>query len=150
MPNKSTECLEKTELKLNSDPCHLSEARSYVADKASKCHFTEQDVFDIKLAVGEALANAIEHGSPDGSKNTIKVTCFCNKTDLKIAVSDQGSFKKVLPGGNSRDVDYRGRGILLMLALMDKVSIDESENGTTVNLTKKYHDERSNCSPEGC
>ena len=145
MLNKFADCLEKTEVKFNSEPSNLAEARKYVADKAACCHFNDQEIFDIKLAVGEALANAVEHGSPKGSRNEITVTCYCNKNDLMIAVSDQGSFRKILPVGNSNDVDYRGRGILLMLALMDKVSIDESENGTTVYLTKRYHSANDEC-----
>lgn len=138
VPDVANSCYQLKTFRFNSDPVNLGKARSFVADVALRCKFSEQEIFDIKLAVGEALANAIEHGSPEGPKNVITVTCHCNEDDLLIKVTDQGSFKRMLPLGTNSEADFRGRGVLLMLALMDKVSIDESENGTTVYLTKKY------------
>ena len=58
-----------------------------------------------------------------------------------MKVADEGVFKNSLPGPGEV-ANYRGHGILLMLALMDKVTIDESPRGTTVHLTKNYMQNR--------
>ncbi len=59
-------CVKRQELKICGHPKHLAEARAFVAGIAKCCNFDEAEIFDIKLAAGEALANAIEHGSPRG------------------------------------------------------------------------------------
>lgn len=139
MTKVAKNCVTKHELKISGHPRHLAEGRAFVAGVARRCRFNETEIFDIKLAVGEALANAIEHGSPRGAQDTITIDCYCNHKDLKITVKDQGTYMGILPNIQNMELDYRGRGILLMLALMDKVSIDELENGTAVSLTKKHH-----------
>ena len=139
MTKTSKDCATKSELKVSSHPKHLAEGRAFVTKIAKRCHFNEEEIYDIKLAAGEALATAIEHGSPRGVQDTITISCYCNHKDLMIVITDQGTYMGVLPNIQNMELDYRGRGILLMLALMDKVSIDELENGTAVSLTKKHH-----------
>lgn len=132
------ECFRKQEYKFSALTGNISQARKFAAKVASTCNFTDQDIFDIKLAVGEAVANAIEHGSPLGESNEINIICHCHGDNFIVGIRDQGKFKKKLPINDNDDVNFRGRGILIMLALMDKVSIDESKHGTTVYLQKKY------------
>lgn len=91
----------------------------------------------MQVAVGEAVANAIEHGSPLGEENDIKIICYQGEEALKIEITDQGEFKKAVPRPD-KQLNYRGHGVLLMLALMDKVIIDESRYGTKVTLIKRY------------
>ena len=118
---------------------NLARLRHFVKDFASLCGFSSADVYDIVLAVGEAISNAVEHGSPGGEKSAIVVTCGCHDDDLVVQVSDEGVFQRQMPELETEpDASYRGRGIFLMLALMDKVSIDESKKGTTVFLSKRF------------
>ncbi len=131
-------------LTFNSDTKNLAKARDFVANVARNFNFSEQDLFDIKVAVGEACANSIEHGSPRGKDSLVTVTCYCKKHNLVIEISDEGRFKRNLPSSNVGERDYRGRGILLMLALMDRVSIDETEKGTKVKLTKHFQSSNKN------
>lgn len=115
----------------------LARVRSFAADIAARLGFTGHDIYDIKVAVGEAIANAIEHGSPRGEENHAKITCLFDKGVLTIKIIDEGIFRRAIPSPDDT-VNYRGHGILLMLALMDRVTIDESPNGTTVSLTKIF------------
>lgn len=131
------ECSRLHELKVQSQGANLAKVRNFVADVAKDCGFDDSVIYDIKVAVGEAIANAMEHGSPLGEANHVMVTCRCDGDNLNIKVSDEGVFKRAFPVPEEA-VSYRGHGILLMLALMDKVSIDESANGTTVSLTKNF------------
>lgn len=115
---------------------NLSVVREQVKEIVGHCSFLEKDLFELLLAVGEAVANAIEHGSPQRSENTIVVTVNCDSALMKINVVDQGNFIRRVQISDD-NLDFRGRGIPLMLALMDKVVIDESETGTRVVLEKK-------------
>lgn len=122
-------------ISIPSNISNLAEARRFVAETAAECGFSEDDIYAIKLAAGEAVANAVEHGSPDGESNRVTITCLCKKSNFLVIVKDEGRFKKRVPGPTGED-NYRGRGIPLMLAVMDKVTIDEKSDGTRVTLTK--------------
>ncbi|MHB0977260.1 MAG: ATP-binding protein [Candidatus Aquicultorales bacterium] len=114
---------------------NLLPARCFVADVAVSCGFSDEEVFDIKLATGEALANAVEHGSPLKCDNKIVVTCICKNGNFVVTIEDEGCFRKILPIPSDKTA-YRGRGIPLMLSVMDKVTIDEKDDGTRVTLSK--------------
>jgi len=122
-------------LELPSQGKKLVKVRAFIEKLAADCGFNEADVFDLKVAVGEACANAIEHGSPHGRVNSIQVVCTFENCCLEVEVVDEGVFKPRFPAFDSQ-LNYRGRGIPFMLALMDEVEIKESEDGTTVRLVK--------------
>lgn len=138
MPVTKEKCSVNKEYVFKGDSKILPETRKLVADLASGCGFAEAAVFDIKLAASEAIANAIEHGSPDGNNNSIKIKCYCENDNFIVEVKDEGRFKNKLPVGTGDNVNFRGRGVLIMLALMDKVIIDETKSGTSVYLSKRY------------
>lgn len=114
---------------------NLAKVREFIEQLAVDCGFAESEVFEIKVAVGEACANAIEHGSPAGGTSNVSVNCVFSGKCLDIEVTDEGVFKPRFPAFDSQ-LNYRGRGIPFMLALMDEVEIKESDEGTTVRLVK--------------
>lgn len=125
----------KTDFSIASEMKNLAIVRQKVDDVASECGFTEADIYQMKVAVSEAVANAIEHGSPNGPKSIVHVYIECDSQRTVIEVLDQGVFKARLPVANGRP-SHRGRGIFLMTALMDEVNISEKPNGTLVRLVK--------------
>ncbi len=138
MPVTKEKCSINKEYLFKSDSKILPDIRNLVAGFAKGCGFAEAIMFDIKLAASEAIANAIEHGSPDGDDNSIKIKCYCEDDNFIVEVKDEGRFKNKLPVGTGDNVNFRGRGVLIMLALMDKVIIDETKSGTCVYLSKRY------------
>jgi anti-sigma regulatory factor (Ser/Thr protein kinase) len=92
------------------------------------------------IAVGEATANAVEHataGRPaDAAPVQITLTACVTHTMVQVAVADTGSWLSPAPDREQPAPGTRGHGIIFMHALMDDVTIDSSEHGTTVTLTK--------------
>ncbi|MGY4708481.1 ATP-binding protein [Mycolicibacterium sp. CBM1] len=87
---------------------------------------------DVILAVNEALANAAEFAYlQHGGVGTMDVEAIRDGTSLTVTVADQGSWREPSSATCSRS---RGRGIPLMRALTDEVTIDTSALGTTVCL----------------
>lgn len=129
-------CSEGSNLIIKSEPVNLSLVRNQIKQIGEYCKLSDRLIFDLQVAVGEAAANAVEHGSPLGCKSTVNVLFTCNRDALTISVKDEGKFKRHMPGP-STEVSYRGRGIPLMLALMDRVTIDEAKDGTCVILSKR-------------
>lgn len=100
-------------------------------------HFTlDTDRFsDVLLAVNEAIANAAEFAYCDASKpGTLDVNAaYDRKSDtLAVTVDDRGRWRR-LPALYKQQL--RGRGIPLMEALADDVTIDRTPHGTRVALT---------------
>jgi anti-sigma regulatory factor (Ser/Thr protein kinase) len=81
------------------------------------------------LAVGEAVANAIEHGSTH-SDDVVRVEAGFDGDDLIISITDSGSWQPGIEGYFSG----RGRGHLLMRALTARVDVESDHHGTIVTL----------------
>lgn len=137
MSRVTMDCTAKRTLRIPSDPSKLPQVRRFIERFMRQCLFDPDSIGEVKVAVGEACANAMEHGSPEGKKNKISVVCQCADGSFMVEVVDEGRFKRTLRPENGRH-GPRGRGIFLMLALMDKVVIDEGEDGTTVRLYRKH------------
>lgn len=89
---------------------------------------------DIILAVNEALANAAEFAYlQTGGDGTIDVEAVQDRRagTLTVTITDQGCWREPDPARQGR---VRGRGIPLMRALADGLTIDSSALGTTVCL----------------
>ena len=84
------------------------------------------EVDEITMAVNEAVQNAIEHGH---GRRATPVTVVLERAgdDLEITVSDRGSWTE----GATAD---RGRGLALMRAHMDEVTVLPTEAGTSLVL----------------
>ena len=117
----------------------LAEIRARVVKFARSMPFNHEQIEDIRLAVGEASANAIRHGRAPGSCK-IHVKMERRPGCLKVRISDQGcgfdpGSVTVPPPGSLR---AGGRGIMLMRALVDKVDFRFASPGTCVELTKRF------------
>ena len=93
---------------------------------------------DVVLAVNEALANTAEFAYLlKGGIGTIDVEAVRDGDNLTVTIADQGHWRESTPATQSRT---RGRGIPLMRALADHVTIDSSALGTTVCLRfEQFH-----------
>ena len=92
---------------------------------------------DLMMAVNEAVANAAEHayfGSRFGAGSfDVDANYDTARDSLTVAVKDRGRWR--LPNPATGPLSVRGRGIQLMHALADDVSIDTTSAGTCVRLT---------------
>lgn len=127
----------KIVLTLRSDPRYLCLVRAIAVDVCSDLGLACEVTDGVKLAVGEAVANAMEHGSPNGKADSITVTFAKTENGLRVEVIDQGP-------GICLPVDVRrcrrrnrGFGISLMRNLMDSVEFQNVPRGTHLVMTKR-------------
>jgi anti-sigma regulatory factor (Ser/Thr protein kinase) len=104
---------------------------------ARRLRYSEEAIQDIKLAIGEAGDNAIEHGT---SSQGIEIHYHITRDNLCISVIDFGP--GFVPNGKGETLpdvyEERGRGIFLMKQFMDKVEIDSAPGrGCRVTLSRK-------------
>jgi serine/threonine-protein kinase RsbW len=126
------------EFDVPGQPDMLSYIRAKAADFARALPFTEDQIDDIRLAVGEACSNAIRHGS-NRDWCRVGVRMERRKDSIDIVISDRGCGFDPNEVRSSMPEDFRenGRGIAFMVALMDEVDFQLTKPGTRVRLTKR-------------
>ncbi len=118
---------------MRADPASAAVARKFVSEAAEELAFERPTVQDVCLGTTEAVANAVQHGSP--FEGLINVCTYVEASCLMIEVRDCGDFREV----RQRDhrLQERGRGLQLMFAVMDHVEIDSRPGRTVVRLVKQ-------------
>lgn len=103
---------------------------------AAASQFPADTVDEIILAVGEAFANAVAHGS--GSRyEQVGVSVWARERSVAIELRYPGEpFDPVPPEAPDLD-QLTGRGRFLMTALMDAVEYDFPPGETIVRLAKR-------------
>jgi signal transduction histidine kinase/DNA-binding response OmpR family regulator len=116
-------------------PTALAPVRHDLRDWLSRLGLGPQLEYNILLGVGEALANAIEHGSEQDLGRTVSIEAFARADTVRATVSDTGQW--VTDSAASHRADVRGRGLTLINGLADHVDTVRTARGTHVTLT--YH-----------
>lgn len=119
----------------------LNEARRVQAEIESALRhvqFTEHDIFAIKLALEEALVNAIKHGNQLDLAKAVRVSYAVTAERFEVQVADEG------PGFDPHEVPDPtapenlerpcGRGLLLMRHYMTEVAYHD--RGRAVRMSK--------------
>ncbi|GLW91106.1 SpoIIE family protein phosphatase [Actinokineospora globicatena] len=117
-------------LEFPADASRLAPARRTLRAWLTQFGGPTTAVEDILVAVGEAWANAIEHGSRARPADLIHLHAETIGADLRLTITDSGAWLPPDPDRNP----HRGRGITLMRTLMDQVTITPSPTGTTVHM----------------
>jgi serine/threonine-protein kinase RsbW len=125
-----------TKIHIPSELGYEKVVMSAIAVIAQKMGFPEEKIEDLKTAVSEACANAIEHGNSLNVQDWVVVICTFDPTSIHIDVIDQGHkpLPKDLPDRSTR-TDFRGMGLFLMQMLMDKIELISQPGRNEVKLT---------------
>jgi anti-sigma regulatory factor (Ser/Thr protein kinase) len=119
---------------IQADLNRLKEARDFAVNAAAEFGFSAEALYDVKLAVSEAVTNAIQHGSrsPDDS---VRIMATEESGSLVFEVLDTGTFvPRVVRRG---DLPEGGRGLEFMRVLMDEVDLRPGRRGTRLRMAKR-------------
>jgi serine/threonine-protein kinase RsbW/non-specific serine/threonine protein kinase len=125
----------------------VGRARRDVVDFAQRqCGFSGQPLADIEVAVGEGLANAVEHGNADESGFEVSVRRDAHALIVEIKDRGHGFDPENMYASAQPAVEaLRGFGKYIMRELMDEVRY--TDRGTRLQLLKRLPagaaDERS-------
>lgn len=109
-------------------PAASSLARAIVADEIAALGIAGERRFGIFVALGEAIANAVEHAYGDDAPGLIRLQTTRNDRFFTLTVEDFGRWRPFVRR------PHRGRGIELMHAFMDGVQIRSTHESTCVAL----------------
>ncbi len=113
---------------ISADATRARWLRHQFGDWIADYHLGSEVEADLGLALGEALANAVEHAYTLQGPGTIEVHAANTEGTLRVRVRDYGRWRP------PHDDPTRGRGFALMRHLVDDVIVNTAQDGTTVEL----------------
>jgi len=126
------------ELTITSDLAEARRVQEQIEEALTASAYTEHDIFAIKLALEEALVNAIKHGNQMDPDKQVFIVYKITPERFDIRITDQGA------GFNPDDVPDPtaienierpcGRGLLLMRGFMTEV--EYHGKGNIVSMCK--------------
>lgn len=131
--------LETLKFIFPSDFGQARQAQDKVISAVQQHDYDADSVFAIKLALEEAVINAIKHGNKFDKKKNVMLEAVVSDDHVEISVEDQGSgFDRTgVPDPLAAENIERlhGRGLLLMEAYMNDVRY--SNGGRRVHLVRR-------------
>ena len=98
---------------------------------------SQEVVADVLLALDEAVSNAIRHGSRGGEQ--VQVTVESDDEWVEMTVRDGGPTPRLprLPAEPPPVLQTGGRGLWLILQLVDEVRLQRIEDGTRLTMRRR-------------
>ena len=126
--------MTRREYSISADLGRLKEARDFAERAAAEFGLSEDACYEVKLALSEAVSNAIQHGSRSDDA-PIRIFVSGEAGALVIEVIDTGRFvPRVTRHG---DMPESGRGLEFMRLMMDEVDLQPGSDGTRLRLVKR-------------
>jgi anti-sigma regulatory factor (Ser/Thr protein kinase) len=119
-------------LRLCNEPRSTFRLRRALDRIAAECHFPEDARFELKVAATEALTNAIKGAPPE---HAVEVAIAGDESAVEVEVTDRCSFRPSYRSDIGLEAET-GRGIPLMLALVDEIEFASVNGGTRVRLRR--------------
>lgn len=121
-----------------SDPAEARRVQDHIDQLLATGNFHEHDIFSIRLALEEAIVNAIKHGNGLDRSKKVTVSFHLTNNRFDVSITDEG------PGFDPGDVPDPtavenlerpcGRGLMLMRHYMTEVIF--SNRGNSVIMHK--------------
>jgi serine/threonine-protein kinase RsbW len=124
-----------------SDPTEARAIQEQIEKLLHEKNASDKDIFCIRLALEEALVNAIKHGNQMDRSKKVQISYRVGADRFECRIADEG------PGFDPRDVpdptDFEnlerpcGRGLMLMRHYMSDVAYNE--RGNAVSMHRVFH-----------
>ena len=124
---------------IDSDTAQGQRIQSDIVALAQTYEFSDPELFAIRLAVEEAIVNAIKHGNGSDPSKKVRIEYDINGNQARICIEDEGlGFDPAdVPDPTDPELLERpcGRGLMLMRHYMSNVEI--TGRGNCVTMVKQ-------------
>ncbi|MCQ2560244.1 MAG: anti-sigma F factor [Clostridia bacterium] len=133
--------INKVKIEFPAHPQNVALARSLVAALVAEADPTLSELDELKVAVSEAVTNAVIHAYPENPQGLIELTACLESSRVTILIRDWGQgiadLPKALEADYSTQQERMGLGFSLMQAFSTEMEVkSESGQGTWVKLHK--------------
>jgi len=120
---------------------NVSIARLLIASVGAQLDLPLNDIEELKVAVSEAVSNAIIHGYQNNPNRIVYLDLGIAGDSLKIVVKDEGcgisNIEQAMQPAYSTDPERMGLGFVFMQSFMDELQVESTlEVGTSVTMIK--------------
>lgn len=133
--------MERVLVNIPSNPVFERVVRASADEVGQAIGFTPERIEDLKLAVSEAVNNAIEHGNRRQSAKLVEVVFSLDQEVLEVCIRDEGEgvervdfSRRIVEEHNLETGMHRGFGMYLISALVDDCEVSSSRHGTIMTL----------------
>ncbi len=131
-------CDDAVQVSIPSDFAASRELQHQIIRRIADCGYNEQTIFAIKLALEEAMINAIKHGNKLDMKKQVHVSYAINPQRVEFVIEDEGPgfVREEVPDPTLEEniCKCSGRGLLLIEAYMNTVEF--SRGGRRLHMIK--------------
>jgi serine/threonine-protein kinase RsbW len=133
--------MERVLVNIPSNPIFERIVRASADELGQAIGLPPDRVEDLKLAVSEAVNNAIDHGNQRETAKIVEVIFVLDADKLEVRIRDEGVgtdrvdfSRKIVEEQNLDSGMHRGFGMYLISALVDDYEISSSQYGTVMTL----------------
>jgi len=117
-------------------------ARMLIASIGAQLDLSLNDIEELKVAVSEAVSNAIIHGYRNNPEELVYLDIDLDSEALRIVVRDEGcgilDVEQAMQPAYSTDPERMGLGFVFMQSFMDDLQVESTvDKGTTVTMMKQ-------------
>jgi serine/threonine-protein kinase RsbW len=131
------------EVAIPSDPSEARRVQEMIEKQLHDYHFDPREIFSIKLALEEALVNAIKHGNQMDPAKKVHIHVTVNQDRIDIRILDEGDGFRLddVPDPMAPENLERpcGRGLLLMRHYMTEVTFHAPGNRLTMSKVRNHN-----------
>lgn len=122
------------DLRISADIALLKDAREWAGEAAEVAGLDEGGCFEVKLAMSEAVTNAILHGS-GSAEDEVELGVRENGRAIEFEVRDCAGREPSSKDWVER-VGEGGRGLELISLVMDEVQLTRNDDGSVLRFSK--------------
>jgi serine/threonine-protein kinase RsbW len=126
-----------------SDPLEARRVQELIEQQLRFHRFEDREIFSVKLALEEALVNAIKHGNQMDRSKKVQINFRVNSDRIDICIDDEGEGFAMdeVPDPMAPENLERpcGRGLLLMRHYMTEVTFHAPGNRLTMSKVRNGH-----------
>ncbi len=133
--------MQRVFVNIPSNPIFERVVRASAAEVGEAVGLSPERIEDLKLAVSEAVNNAIDHGNRHEAQKLVEVTFALDHEKLEVRIRDEGHgtdkldfSRRIVEEQNLDSGMHRGFGMYLISELVDDYEIASSQTGTVLTL----------------
>jgi len=133
--------IEEFDMVIRSDTAEGQAVQERIVLLLEQIGFPPRDVFGVRLALEEALVNAIKHGNRMDPDKSVRIFCQVHEQKVRVEIEDEGcGFVPAQVPDPTEDANLDkpcGRGIMLMRAFLTLVEYNETGNRVTLEKIRE-------------